>query len=60
MKKFTIEMCRTSYAFESFEVEANTEEEAIKKAEQMAYNTCFQEDDAEYSVEGIEMHEERN
>jgi hypothetical protein len=52
-KKFTVGICRTSYAFERFEVEANTREEAIEKAERMAYNTCFREDDAEYSIEDV-------
>lgn len=56
MKKFTIEICRTSYAFEKFDVEASNEAEAIRKAEEMAYNTLFSEKDAEYSVEGIEYH----
>jgi hypothetical protein len=60
MKKFYVGICRTSYAFERFEVEAETEKEAIDKAEQMAYNTCFREDNAEYSIEDVEMHEEGN
>lgn len=60
MKKFYVGICRTSYAFDRFEVEAETEEEAKEKAMQEAYNTCFKEDDAEYSVEEVEMHEEGN
>jgi hypothetical protein len=55
MKKFYVGICRTSYAFDRFEVEAENEEEAIEKAERMAYNTCFSEDDAEYSIESVEQ-----
>jgi hypothetical protein len=58
MKKFCIEICRTSYAFERFEIEAETEKEAVDKAMAEAANTVFTEEDAEYSVEGVEMHKE--
>ena len=60
MKKFYVGICHTSYAFDRFEVEAETEKEAIDKAMAEAANTVFTEDDAEYSVEGVEMHEEGN
>lgn len=54
MKKFEIEICRTSYAFKTFNVKAETEEEAIKKAEQMAYNSSdFSEKDADYTINTI-------
>ena len=53
MKKFFIEICRTSYAFEKFEVEAETEKEAVDKAMAEAANTVFTEVEAEYSVEDI-------
>ena len=57
MKKFTVEVCRTSFAFDKIEVEAETEKEAIHKAMAEAANTEFTEYDAQYSVEGIEMHD---
>jgi hypothetical protein len=60
MKKFYVGICRTSYAFDRFEVEAETETEAIDKAMAEATNTVFTEDDAEYSVEGVEVYEEGN
>ena len=56
MEKFVVDICRTSYAFETFEVTAKDEKEAREKAMQMAYNTVFRDADAEYSVEQIEMH----
>lgn len=58
MEKFVIEICRTSYAFETFEVKAKDEKEAREKAMQMAYDTVFSESDAEYSVESVETHKE--
>ena len=60
MKKFYVGICRTSYAFDRFEVEAETETEAIDIAMAEAANTIFTEDDAHYSVEGVEMYEEEN
>ena len=58
MKKFTVEVCRTSWQFNTFEVEANNEEEAEKKAEQMAYNTVFPNNgNAEYTIESVESKE---
>lgn len=56
-KKFTVEICRTSYAFETFEVEADNEAEAVDKAQDMAYNTIFREKDAEYLIDGITCHQ---
>lgn len=58
MKKFYVGICRTSYAFDRFEVEAETETEAIDIAMAEAANTVFREDEAQYSVEGIETHED--
>lgn len=49
--KFEIEICRTSYAFERFEVEAKSENEAGEIAMKMAHNTTFTETDAQYSIE---------
>ena len=57
MKKFTVEMCRTAFASHNFEIEANTEAEAIQKAKELAYDTEFTEYDSQYSIEGIEMHD---
>lgn len=54
MKKFKIEICRTSYAFDRFEVEAENEKEAKDKAMKMAYDKCFKEVNAEYSIESVE------
>lgn len=49
--KFEIEICRTSYAFETFEVEAKSEKEAKEMAMKIASNTTFTETDAQYSIE---------
>ena len=57
MKKFTVEICRTSFATHNFEVKANTEEEAIQKAKELAYNTEFTEYNVQYSIEGVETYE---
>lgn len=57
MKKFYVGIYRTSYAFDRFEVEAENEEEAKEKAMQEAHNTCFSEDDAEYSIDSVEEQE---
>ena len=51
--KFTIEICRTSYAFETFDVEANSEKEAKEKAFEMASNAVFSENNAEYNIEEV-------
>lgn len=56
MAKFSIEISRTEWQFKTFDVEANSEEEAIKKAEEMAYNSTFPIGNAEYSVESIITH----
>lgn len=58
MGKFTVEICRTAYAVNSFDVEADTKEEAIKKAMIQVGSVVFTDDYAEYTVEHIEEHKE--
>lgn len=58
MAKFNIEISRTEWKFQTFNVEANSEKEAIEKAKEMAYNTTFPNGNAEYNVESITKHED--
>ncbi len=51
MKKYEIEVCRTSYSSITFGIYAESLEEAKDKAMENAYSTSFDEDDAEYSIE---------
>lgn len=48
--KYTIDITRTGYSTKSFEVEAETQQEAMDLAIEEAYNTSFVEDDADYDV----------
>ena len=52
MKKYSVEVVRTSYCSKSFEIEAENAEEARKAASEMAYDTDFSgsEFDCEYQV----------
>lgn len=49
--KYEVEITRISYASLAFGVEANSEEEAKQIAMQMAYNTGWDEDTAEYEID---------
>lgn len=48
--KYEVEITRISYATLTFGVEASSEEEAKDLAMDKAYNTCFDEDTAEYEI----------
>ena len=54
MKKYKIEISRTVFAFETFEVEAESEDKAVDEAMQMAYDTCFSDGNVEYDISSIE------
>ena len=49
--KYEVEITRISYATLTFGVEASSEEEAQALAMDMAYNTSFDEDDANYEID---------
>ena len=49
--KYEVEITRISYASLTFGVEAGSEEEAKDLAMDMAYNTGFQEDTADYEID---------
>lgn len=51
--KYSITITRTSYASKTFNVEADNEKEAKEKALNEAYNTSFQEDNADYDVDNV-------
>ena len=52
MKKYSVEVVRTSYCSKTFEIEAENAEEARKAASEMAYDTDFSgsEYDCDYQV----------
>jgi hypothetical protein len=50
MPKYEVQVCRTSYAHRSIEVDAANREEAEQSALDMAGNFSYSEKDAEYSV----------
>ena len=58
--KYIVGVTRTSYASLEFEVEANSKEEAEDKALDMAYNTGWDEDTADYDVEYTEEDEDED
>ena len=49
--RYEVEITRVSYSTLTFGVEANSEEEAQEKAMDEAYNTSFDEDDANYEID---------
>lgn len=51
MKKYEVEVCRISYAFRTYGIKANSEEEAREKALDEATSDYFDEDSAEYKVD---------
>lgn len=50
--KYEVEITRISYSTITFGVEANSKEEAEEKAMDEAYNTSFDEDTADYEIDG--------
>ena len=50
--KYKVEITRVSYSTLTFGVEANSEEEAQEKAMDEAYNTVWDEDSADYEING--------
>ena len=56
--KYDVEITRISYATLTFTVEAASEEEAKDLAMDKAYNTGFDEDTAEYEIDGCYESEE--
>ena len=53
MAQFKVEITRTSYSTKSFVVEAHNKEQAEELALDEAYNTSFDEDDADYNVQFV-------
>ena len=53
MKKFKVEVCRTSYSFNKIEVEAETPEEAKEIALEKAGNYLYSESNVEYTTEVV-------
>lgn len=49
--RYEVEITRVSYSTLTFGVEANSEEEAQEMAMDEAYNTSFDEDDANYEID---------
>ena len=49
--KYEVEITRISYSTITFGVEANSQEEAEDLAMDMAYNTSFDEDTADYEID---------
>lgn len=49
--KYEVEITRISYATLTFGVEASSKEEAEELAMDLAYNTGFDEDTAEYEID---------
>lgn len=49
--RYEVEITRVSYSTLTFGVEANSREEAEEKAMDEAYNTSFDEDDANYEID---------
>ena len=56
--KYDVEITRISYSTITFIVEASSEEEAKDLAMDEAYNTSFDEDTAEYEIDGCYESEE--
>jgi len=50
MKTFQIELCRTGYGFATATVEANTMDEARRKALEQAPSMSFSENSSEYDI----------
>ncbi len=58
--KYEVEVTRISYATESFLIEADNEEQAQELALREAYNTSFDEDSAEYEIDGVHESDEED
>lgn len=50
MKKFIVTICRTSYGWVDFEIEAESSEEAEAAAMDVAGNEYYTEKDSDYQV----------
>lgn len=53
MAKFQVQICRTEYALNTYEIEASNAKEAEEKAMNLAYNDSFDGYDANYSCEDV-------
>ena len=51
--KYEVEVTRISYSSLTFEIEAKNKKQAEELALEEAYNTSFDECDAEYKIEGV-------
>ena len=58
VKTYCVEITRVSYSSQEFEVEAKSKREAKDLEMDMAYNSEFSVDDADYKVNGIELIED--
>ena len=51
--KYQIKICRVSYAFNTIEIEANSQDEAEATVLDLCGDYNFSEKDAEYTIESI-------
>lgn len=56
--KYDVEITRISYSTQTFTVEAANEEKAKELAMDEAYNTSFDEDSADYEIDGCHESED--
>jgi hypothetical protein len=54
MKRYQVSICRTAYAFHTFEIVASSQKEAEREALDKAGDIVYSEKDAEYSVADID------
>jgi hypothetical protein len=52
--KYRVDVCRTGYGFNTIEVEASCEDEAMMRALGTAGNHFYSEKDSDYTVESVE------
>jgi hypothetical protein len=52
-KKYTVQICRISYAFSSIEIEAESALEAEVTAYDLSGDLCYSEKEAEYTIESV-------
>lgn len=53
MPKYSVEVCRTAWGFNTIEVEADNPEQAKEKALDEAGNYLYSEKSSEYSCESV-------
>lgn len=58
--KYEVEITRISYSTVTFTVDAASKEEAKELAMDEAYNTGFDEDTAEYEIDGVHESKEED